>query len=781
MLAKGRGQDSNNSVQCSHASKSGNLADLVVYNWPVLLNPLRPKDGLTVLILPSKEFWLDLWNSARGEIIGGLAVTLILGVTAIFWKTIVSGLKTLLPATPSPPLVPPQPVAPQPVVIRVEGVQTAPPPVAIPESTGAKRRSYIPRPPLAGFVARRDENNHDIVERLKVELSPEKEQLIVLWGAGGVGKTTLAAETARAMRDLFSGGVVWTTADGKPDYGLSTLLDEIAGHLDRPDLRQLAPDVKDEQVHSALSTARAILIVVDNFETISPAEQEKCSAWLANRAFCPALITSRDQVPRARPVHILAMSLEEAREFLERLISDARKPSAFDHLNRDQIIDAADRIPLVMQWVVRQVESAREPQAVLNELALGEGDAAKRVFDQSFDLPQLGDDGRSVLLALSLFVPSASRSALCEVSGFGSDLARLDRSIQQLTELWLIEATASNERLRIEGLTRELAKARLSKSESISDYTKRFITYFLNLAQAHSANQPDDYKALEQEKDNILKAMDVAFEMEEWESVQKCANIVSRPVGGLLSVRGFWTDAIKAIQQALDAARHSNSQRGIAVFAQHLALMYWYRGELQNLSPLMEESVAILKGLGDQIGIVQSLHTLALIATRQDDVIEARRLYNEGLELAISIGERQGIADIKNQLANINYREGKIEEARELYEQSLGINKELENEPAIAISLHQLGCVARDQGDFKKARKLLNESLEIKRKRRDEYSVAYTLWGLGLLEEREQKLTEATRLFAESLSIFGKLNAFEVGSVRKELERVNAKLSGKVK
>ena len=59
-------------------------------------------------------------------------------------------------------------------------------------TTSAPLAAAIPRPPAVGFVARRDEEGRDIVERLKGNLEPAQQRLVVLWGPGGVGKTTLA-------------------------------------------------------------------------------------------------------------------------------------------------------------------------------------------------------------------------------------------------------------------------------------------------------------------------------------------------------------------------------------------------------------------------------------------------------------------------------------------------------------------------------------------------------------------------------------------------------------
>lgn len=139
------------------------------------------------------------------------------------------------------------------------------------------------------------------------------------------------------------------------------------------------------------------------------------------------LITTRSRVNRddIYNIPLAAMTMEEARDFLLRLVERTRKPMTFDRLDRDDLIHRCEANPLVLQWVVRQIDLAKRPQDVLDDLTRGEGDAAERVFTRSFNLPQLGGDGRAALLALSLFTSDASRKVLAEVSGFDDDIRRL--------------------------------------------------------------------------------------------------------------------------------------------------------------------------------------------------------------------------------------------------------------------------------------------------------------------------------------------------------------------
>lgn len=626
--------------------------------------------------------------------------------------------------------------------------------------------SQIPRPPVVGFVARRDAQGHDILGRLKEELAPENNRLIALWGPGGVGKSTLAAEFIRVTAGTFKGHVAWVSALGRSEFGLATLLDEVATQLGREDLRKLAPEAKSAQV-GALVSETMTLVVLDNFETVAPEEQARCLDFLAQTTTCPALITTRSFVKRddVYNIALAAMSMEEARDFLGRLVERTRKPSNFDRLDRDDLIRRCEANPLVLQWVVRQVDLAKRPQDVLDDLARGEGDAAERVFTRSFNLPQLGDDGRAALLALSLFIPDASREALAVVSGLGDDARSLDRAAESLSALWLIEATSGNERLFLRGLTRELAKSRLSRDGQAREFRRRYIDYFLRYAQAHSRMTQDDLDALEADRENVLSGADYAFEAQEWKSVMETHD----PINALLDLHGYWNESIRSSQQAEAAARALNDSWGAAHFAACVAKIRAQRGEYEEAGRVYREVAEVFRGLGSELNVAVCLHQLGTIATSREDLREAERLYSESLEIKKRLGYRQGIANSLHELARIAQAQGDSEKAWQLFSESLEIEKEFDNQHGIAISLHALADVAEQRNDLKEARKLYNESLSITIKLGAKRNLASIYNNLGVLTEKEGDGAGAASLFRKALQLYEELGSPDAEEARANL------------
>lgn len=623
----------------------------------------------------------------------------------------------------------------------------------------AKPDPYLLIPDLrVSFVQRRDNSGNDIVKLLQDELAQHGPRLVALWGAGGVGKTAIAAEAVRGLIESFADRIAWVSADGLESFSVTTLLDGIASQLGHADLRKLSLELKKGQVRDLVKTAPT-LIVLDNFETIEASERARCVDWLANPAPCSALITTRDVIEGARNIPVEVMRPEEANNLLNQLIAQAHDTRAFTKLDRDLLIQTAEANPLVLQWIVGQIDLAQDPDEVLDDLRHGEGTAAERVFNRSFELKQLNNGARAVLLALSLFAPSAARKAVAEVGGLGkdSDKKKFRDAVKSLSALWLIRTTDESKRLAVEGLTRELTKARLDTDPRGKTFRPRFVSRFLRYAEAHEQLTREDYDALELEKDNLITATDVASANEDWRSVVGLAYALAVPGEGMLSVRGYWDEELQIGRLALKTARSSQTEAEIAAWSHNVAMMYQSLGELEESQRLYYESLELAKKLGDRSGIATTLHQLAILAQDQGKLEEARSLYNESLEINKKLQNQSVIAKTLHQLANLALVQGELEEARRLYNESLEIKGKVGEQGGIAATLHQLARLALDQDDLREARRLYNQSLEIDKKLGSRSGIASTLHELGRLAQVQDELQEARQLYDESLEICIKL------------------------
>lgn len=640
---------------------------------------------------------------------------------------------------------------------------------AQPPAASRPAASLIPRPPSIGFVARRDEQGNDIVALLKNALAPGKSQLVAVSGPGGTGKTTLAAEVARSLRGDYVQRLAWVSALGRTDFGLQTLLDDIATQLGRADLRRLAPDQKAEQARALLADAPS-LVVLDNFETIEPGEQARCAAFLAESTECSALITTRERVnrPDVRNVRLAAMEMDDAREFWRRLVEQSGRPEAFDGLDADEIIRHCEANPLVIQWVVGQIEQAQRPKDALAYLSEGKGDAAERVFDRSFNLPQLGDDGRAALLALSLFTPDASRESLAEVAGFGDDLNRLNEAVKKMSALWLVETTEGNERLFLRALKREMAKSRLSKDARANEFRERYVSHFLLYAEALAEPTPENFAALDAEKDNLRAAQDVAFGSRDLASVIRFGDGLS----DFLRLRGYWDEAIRSGELAEAAARQSDDEWNAAAAMTVVAMIRIERGEYKEAEDIYRKTLEIFKGLGSERNVVASLHQLGVIAQRQGELERARQYYDESLEISKKLDDQSAIASTTSQIGILLLSQGDIEQSKAMHEESLAIRRRLGEYQGMAIDLNELGRLARLRDDYVEARRLCGESLAISKRLGDQIHIAVTSVNLGILAEMEGDKKEAAQLYREAFRVYQNVGSPRADEVREELARV---------
>jgi len=606
-------------------------------------------------------------REAMPKIIASLAVALVTGWVAFFWQKgkpqiaiavgLAFGILLFLVMLWLGRGKPPEELPTEPT----------PPTVMVQVPPAAPGERPIPQPPRrrgpVGFVARHDEEGRDLVEVVTKAL--EGDSAVNLWGSGGVGKTTLAIEISHRLLPSLPGGVIWADADGRAEFNLAALLDEILARLGREDACTLAPEAKASLACSLLGERRCLL-AVDHFEAAK--EQEAILTFLGDVP-CAVLVTGRKFLEPLRNIKIMEMSPDEAREFLRSLVEISPHRAKLERVDLDEVARVAERNPWVMRSIVAQLEKAMRLQDVFDDLARGKGEAAERVFGRSFEL--LGDDGQAALLALSLFVPDASREALAAVSGFGGELGRANEAIADMAGLALLEL--ADERVGLAGLTRRLARAWLARDKWAGELVGRFVSYFLAYAESHSQLTPEDFDALEEERENLLAAMDYAYAAEDWQSVMQIRSALEE----FLDVRGYWDEAIRRGEQAVEAARAAGDEWAVAQFSGNVGGIYLNRGDYDEARRRYQDALEAFRRLKSDKNVAVALHNLGAIAHDQGDYNEARRLYGQSLEIKRKLGDQLGIATTLAQMALLEEKLDNLEEALKLISQAEEIFKRL--------------------------------------------------------------------------------------------------------
>jgi len=615
--------------------------------------------------------------------------------------------------------------------------------------------AYIEPESAIGFVARKDRDGNDLIEQLRTELAPRKGRVVALWGAGGVGKTALAARAVRSLIDDYQQRVAWISADGREEFALPNLLDEISNQLGRPELRTLGLEAKKQSVYE-LVTESPSLIVLDNLETVNPKEQSRCLDWLTHLSPSSVLITTRARIELSaiRNIPIDRMLASEANEFLDRLVQQAQHRHTFEHIDKDRLIATAEANPLILQWIFAQIDLAQDWQEVLDELAQGEGDAAHRVFDRSFKLPLLDNGGRAALLALSLFVPSASRPALAEVAGLSGDKnkKKFREATKSLAALWLIRTIDDGRggtRLTVEGLTRDLAKARLGTDQRSIAIRKRFVERFATFAEKNSKETPSDFNALENEKENLFAAIDVAFAEEDWATVAS----IYLDIGSFMYLRGHLDEAISRGEKAKVAAFKDNNKHDFAAIIENLANIRADRGEYGEAEQIYHETLGVFRDLKSDQQSAVTLINLGSFHLRKAELLQAKQLYRESLEIYERLGDESGIGVAMYCLGHVVHIEGDTAEARQFYISSLNKLEKSGSQRDIAWSIFLHGNLEEDQGEMKRARHLYLDALQINRRLGNQGGIGSLLTELGSLERQEGNIEEALKLCSESLEI----------------------------
>jgi predicted ATPase/DNA-binding SARP family transcriptional activator len=659
------------------------------------------------------------------------------------------------------------------------------------QASPAKRRPYRRIPGLRTPLVGRDDAARNVAVLL------ERNRLVTLFGAGGIGKTSLAVRIAGELEEEYDHGVVFVPLASLADPGMV------------PDAVREAADLKAAEGITGTTalladhfSARCALLVLDNCEHLLAACAELADTLLTQCPDVRILATSRHALGIGGETVWRVPSLAlpptqndlvrgtqdltaiEASAAVKLFVTRARAVQSSFRLTAataPAVVDICrrlDGIPLAIDLAAARVRSlpvgeiSRRLAEDMKLLAGGGPPTVARhhtleaAFRWSWDL--LTARERTVLSRLSAFAGGCTLVAAEEVCS-GDEIARPD-VVDLLTalvdkSLVVFDAgsydpdehaeSATDMRYRLLEPVRQFSAARLRDSGHEDGVRLRHRDYFLSLAEEAGpkltgAESTTWIGRLDMEHDNLRASLAASRENRDGdEEGIRLAIALWR----FWEVRGYLSEGREHLACVLsrDGGQEWTKLRADALNgAGNLA---WSQGDYAVARSLHEECLAIRRKLGDSHGVAPSLSNLGNVACCEGDYAKARELFTESLSIRRELGDRRAIAASLNDLGTVAYNQGDYDKARSLYVEGLAIFREIGDRAYVANLLTNLGSLSTQHGDYAAARACLSEGVRHVRDLGNKLLACYALEACASLAAAENGQARAGRLWgaAEAL------------------------------
>ncbi len=319
---------------------------------------------------------------------------------------------------------------------------------------------------------------------------------------------------------------------------------------------------------------------------------------------------------------------------------------------------------------------------------------------------------------------------------------------------------------------REYAGERLEAAADADEVRSRHLRYFLALAERAEpeltgAEQASWLDRLDDDLENLRAALS-------WSRDSGAAEMTLRLAA---SLRFFWrgrghiNEGRRWLAEAVSRGGPAEPIRAKALSG--ASLFAWLQGDHPQARLFAEESLAILRALGDRAGTARALSNLASVICDAGDYVHSRELHEESLALYEEVGDQRGVAIGLQNLAYGAIVEGDYERAEDLGRRCLVIQRGRGDPRGSAVSIFNLGLAALFQGRSEAAFRFLEESLRLSQSIGDREYVALCLGALADVHAGRGDPARGAALLAAADGVRGSISARLEPAERELLDRTN--------
>lgn len=586
-----------------------------------------------------------------------------------------------------------------------------------------------------------------------------RSRLVSLIGPGGVGKTRLALETVRLIRDcqpgIYSAFFVDLAPLQAPELLEQTVITALGAQ------QESSPPSVDA-IAALLGPGQALLLI-DNCEHLIESVARFVDQLLRRQPNVSVLATSREPLRIGPEVRWLVSALSDddaMRLFVDRarlidtrfLLTEETRPTVL------ALCRGLDHLPLAIELAAARVGQmpVGEILARLDDrfaLLTESGRTApirhrslEVALDWSYQL--LEGKERDVFARLSVFAGGFDAKAAQAVAGCTLD--ELGRLAEKSMVVSIEPNVDGRARYRLLETLRQYAFQRLGENEQALETGMRHFTYFADLAAkaAPELRGPNEFQwlqRLDEDLANLRSALEWAVDKDpdaglamavdlewlwQWHDATEgrwwlrrllskaraprpqTVAAATRLSGDLAHMIGERGAAEAEIRQALDLWRRIDDAGGISRTLVNLAqVLGGFAEQMADQRGLLEEALVQARRAGDDLLIMEAISFLGMALTYSGNPDTGRACQHEAEALARRIGHTTSVAVIIWRDAAAYLWQGDLDRAYARCEDGLAVQRSSGNPLVQSFPLVVMGSISLTRNDLVAARRHFEAAL----------------------------------------------------------------------
>jgi len=596
-------------------------------------------------------------------------------------------------------------------------------------------------------------------------------RLITLTGIGGIGKSRLAIEIARALSDEIRIVFVRLSAVNDSEEAIRKIAESVCLRLERATskVREIANHLGGE----------SMLLVLDNIEQIAGIGP-LLGRLLEEASELQILATSRKalRIRAEQEVRVLPFAVPESRGRDEANLSDepairlfldraaaVGQPIALSPEHAEVLVDISRRlegVPLAIELAAAWTKLLT-PRALLERLddplALlvgGSVDAPERhrtlraTVEWSYNL--LEESERILLARLSIFANGwtiEGAEAVCATA----EIPVLE-TLSSLLDASLVTpqgASASAPRFMMFEPVRSYAAERLDAAGERAAMADRHLDYYCALgARAQPAlcgrGQRKWVERLDPERPDLRRAVATALAVGRHASVVELAwdVVVLYFVLDAVHEPASWLQHVVDAEPVLDTVT-------AAKLRSLLALTKIHEGRYEGAHADLSDALRVFRELDMEFEAAVTLHQIGFVRYRvEEDESAAIDALRESSAIFDRLGHDWGVALVESMLASVLAAIGELSLAAECGDRALARARAIENEPLLVQAFHQLSFIRLLEQRELDAFELLDTSAPLLRRNGLRTDASYCLDALALIALVEGDVATAAEAVAKA-------------------------------